>query len=230
MLLLVIGIPPFLVLSNLYVFMTPNWLDFEYDKPDFPKADRFNDADRRANAVASIEYVRGNLSFEKFKALGVYNGREIKHMVDVHELAAKATLFHAIDGVLLLIALIVLTFPSPLERGRQSPQPTLPLRGGGGAALAARGLLGGALLTIALFAALGLFAVAGFNIFFTAFHRVFFEGDSWLFYYSDSLIQFYPLPFWYDTSVALVALTIVAAVTVGAIGWLWQRHVLQSLG
>lgn len=212
MLLLIIGIPPFLVLSNLYVFLTPNWLDFEYGKPGFPKADRFNDTDRRANAAASIEYVRGNLSFEKFKALGVYVDREIKHMVDVRELVARVTVFHAMDGLLLLIALIALA------------------RGSATRALAARGLLSGALLTLALFGALGLFAAIGFNIFFTAFHRVFFEGDTWLFNYSDSLIQFYPLPFWFDTAIALVGLTIVEAVTVGAIGWLWQRRVLQSLG
>ncbi|MEW6232531.1 MAG: TIGR01906 family membrane protein [Chloroflexota bacterium] len=204
--LVVIGIPPFLILSNLYVFMTPSYLDFEYGKPGFPKADRFNDAERRANAAASIEYVRGNLSFEHFKALGVYNEREIKHMVDVRELVAKVTVFHAVEGVLLLIALIALAWSRATR------------------ALAARGLLGGTLLTLALFGVLGLFAVIAFNTFFTAFHRVFFEGDSWRFNYSDSLIQFYPLPFWFDTAVALVALTMIEALTVGAIVWWWQRQ------
>ena len=47
MLVLVVGIPPFLILSNVFLFMTPNWLDNEYGKPDFPKAQLFNDADRR---------------------------------------------------------------------------------------------------------------------------------------------------------------------------------------
>src|SRR5450759_3581462 len=89
MLVLVVGIPPFLILSNVFLFMTPNWLDNEYGKPDFPKAQLFNDADRRYNAAESIEYIRGNRTLDQFKALGVYQDREIKHMVDVRNLVDK---------------------------------------------------------------------------------------------------------------------------------------------
>lgn len=205
MLLLIIGIPPFLVLANLYVFLTPQYIDYEYGKPGFPQAELFKDADRRYNSVESLLFVTGDRTLAQFTALGVYNEREIKHMVDVRELITKVKVFQVVDGLVLLIALVALVWQSA----------TRPL--------AARGLLGGGLLTLALFGAVGLFAVVGFNTFFTAFHRVFFEGDSWLFLTTDSLIQFYPLPFWIDTSFGIVGLTIVEALIVGAIGWWWGR-------
>ena len=205
MLVLMIGIPPFIVLSNLYLFLTPQYLDFEYGKPDFPPADRFNAQDRRHYAVESIEYARGNRSFEQFQALGVYNDRELNHMVDVRVLIAQVDVFHAMDGILLLVALLVL-IAQPATR-----------------AFAARGLLGGGLLTIALFGLIGLFAATSFNTFFTDFHRVFFSGDTWLFNYSDSLIQFYPERFWFDTALYLTGLTIVEAIIVGAVGWIWGK-------
>jgi integral membrane protein (TIGR01906 family) len=84
-------------------------------------------------------------------------------------------------------------------------------------------LLKGAVLTVGVFVAVGLFAAVGFQTFFTLFHRVFFEGDTWLFNYTDSLIQFYPLPFWFATSIALVSVTIGEAVIIGWVGWRWGR-------
>lgn len=206
MLLLIIGIPPFLVLANLYIFLTPQYVDYEYGKSGFPKAERFSDADRRHNSVESLEYVVGDRTLEQFQALGVYNEREIKHMVDVRELIAQARVFQVVNGVILLIALVALAW-QPATR-----------------TLAARGLSSGGVLTLALLGAVGLFAVVGFDTFFTAFHRVFFEGDSWLFFTTDSLIQFYPLPFWFDTSIGLIGLTIVEAILIGAIGWVWRKR------
>ncbi len=210
MLILVVGIPPFLILSNVFLFMTPNWLDYEYSKPDFPKAQLFNDADRRYNAAESIEYIRGNRTLEQFKALGVYQDREIKHMVDVRNLVDKVKVIDPVIGALLLVALGVLAARSTTR------------------AAVARGLFRGGVLAIALFGAAGIFALVGFNTFFTDFHRIFFEGDTWLFLYTDSLIQFYPLPFWFDTSIALVGLTIGEAVVAGAVGWAWGKRVAGS--
>ncbi len=209
MLLLVIGTPPFLVLSNLYIFLTPQYLEYEYNKPDFPPATRYSDRERRHYAIESIEYERGNRTLEQFKALGVYDEREIKHMVDVRMLIEKVTAFHAVDGLLLAAALIALA-RSPASR-----------------ALAARGLLTGGILTLALFGLIGLFAASLFNVFFVAFHRVFFEGDTWLFNYTDSLIQFYPERFWFDTAIALAGLTVVQALIVGVIGWGWGHRLAR---
>ena len=209
-LLLVVGIPPFLVLSTVFLFMTPQYLSYEYGKSDFPKADRFTDTNRTFFASESIEYERGNRNLEQFKGLGVYDDRELNHMVDVRVLVAQVSVFQAMDALVLLFLLATMA--------------SMP----GTRALAARGLLAGGVLTLGLFGVVGLFAATAFNTFFTDFHRIFFQGDTWLFLYTDSLIQFYPERFWFDTAIALVGATAIEAIIVGAIGWLWTRRTTSS--
>ena len=208
-LVIVIGIPIALILTNVFIFMTPNWLAYQYSQPDFPPSVRFTPQDRYRLASESIEYIRGNRTLEQFKALGVYDEREMKHMVDVRDLVDKVKV-----GLPMLAILIIVSLGA-LARQKESR------------ALAARGLLNGAILTIGLFVAIGLFAAIGFQTFFTLFHKVFFEGDTWLFNYTDSLIQFYPLPFWFATSLALVATTIVEAIIIGLIGWRWGKNAIR---
>ena len=201
-----IGVPIALILANVFVFMNPTWLAYQYSQPDFPPPVRFTPPERYRLASESIEYIRGNRTLEQFKALGVYDEREIKHMVDVRELVDKVKIVLPIIAVLMIASLIA------LAREKENR------------ALAARGLLNGAVLTIGLFVAVGFFAAIGFQTFFTLFHKVFFEGETWLFNYTDSLIQFYPLPFWFATSIALVATTIGQAAIVGLIGWRWGNR------
>lgn len=202
-LIITVAVPVILILSNVLLFMNPAWLAFQYAQPGFPKAELFSDQDRLYFGSESIEYVRGNRTLEQFRALGVYQEREIKHMVDVRVLVDQVKIVLPITALLMIVALVLLTRSTPI--------------------IAARALLNGALLTIALFVLIGLFAAIGFNTFFTLFHRIFFEGDTWLFNYTDSLIQFYPLPFWFATSIALVLATIVEAGTIGVIGWRWAE-------
>lgn len=208
-LVIVIGIPIALILTNVFIFMTPNWLAYQYSQPDFPPSVRFTPQDRYRLASESIEYIRGNRTLEQFKALGVYDEREIKHMLDVRDLVDKVKV-----GLPMLAILIIVSLGA-LARQKENR------------ALAARGLLNGAILTIGLFVAIGLFAAIGFQTFFTLFHKVFFKGDTWLFNYTDSLIQFYPLPFWFATSLALVATTIVEAIIIGLIGWWWGKNAIR---
>ena len=198
-------IPVALILTNVFLFMNPTWLAFQYSQPGFPPSVRFTPPDRYRLASESIEYVRGNRTLEHLKALGVYDDREIKHMVDVRELVDKVKIVLPLLLVLIVVLFIALTLAKENR------------------ALAARGLLKGAVLTVGVFVAVGLFAAVGFQTFFTLFHRVFFEGDTWLFNYTDSLIQFYPLPFWFATSIALVSVTIGEAVIIGWVGWRWGR-------
>ncbi len=208
-LIITLAVPVILILANVLLFMNPAWLAFQYSQPGFPKAELFSDTDRLYFGSESIEYVRGNRTLEQFKALGVYQEREIKHMIDVRVLVDQVKI--VLPGVTLLaiVALVVLA-RQPDAR-----------------ALAARALFNGALLTLGLFIVVGIFAAVGFNTFFTLFHRVFFEGDTWLFNYTDSLIQFYPLPFWFTTSIVLIGLTVLEAIVVGAMGWFWQKKMSQ---
>src|SRR5512142_729569 len=156
-LLLVVGIPPFLVLSNVFLFMTPQYLSYEYGKSDFPKADRFSDTDRRYFASESIEYERGNRNFEQFKGLGVYNDRELNHMVDVRVLVAESSTFLVMDALMLIVLVMALASTGATRQ------------------MAAQALFGGAVLTVALFAAIGVYAALFFDSFFYYFHILFFQ-------------------------------------------------------
>lgn len=228
-LIITLAVPVVLIVSNVLLFMNPAWLAFQYAQPDFPASVRFTPQDRLRFGSESIEYVRGNRTLEQFIALGVYDEREIKHMVDVRVLVDQVKIVLPVVAVLEVIALVVLArgIPSrwgddnaPSSGASMTPHrlPRLQER-----EIAARALFNGGRLTIGLFLVVGIFAAIGFNTFFTLFHRIFFTGDTWLFNYTDSLIQFYPLPFWFATSIALVGLTIVEALIVGAIGWWWGR-------
>ena len=109
-------------------------------------------------------------------------------MSDVQVLATRAFAVNYALGALIVLAVIALWRAGLIAH-------------------AVRSLFNGAVLTLAIFGALGLFALVAFNTFFVAFHRIFFVGDSWIFVYTDSLIQFYPQPLWVDASLGIVIFT-----------------------
>ncbi len=202
---IVILMPFFIVLTSLYVFMTPAFVQFEYSQPGFPPSERFTPEARYYNATQSVRYVVGQLSLTDLENLGVYNDREIKHLVDVQNVTRAALTVHALSGLLIALSLIVLA-RSPLTR-----------------LWAARSLVNGAILTLVIIAAIGIFSLVAFDQFFVTFHHIFFEGNSWLFYTTDSLIQFYPEPFWEAASYGIALFVAAFSFVVGAIGWWWQR-------
>ena len=207
--LLVIVVPPFLVLSNVNLFMTPQFVYYEYGKSDFPPSSLYDSATRTKLAVETVRYTRGDLNDADLKNLGVYNERELSHMSDVQVLTKRAFAVNYALGVLIVLAVIALW------------------RAGLGAH-AKRSLFNGAMLTLAIFGALGLFALVAFNTFFVAFHRVFFVGDSWMFAYTDSLIQFYPQPLWVDASLGIVVFTVLEALILAALAFGWTRRPLAQ--
>jgi integral membrane protein (TIGR01906 family) len=117
---------------------------------------------------------------------------------------------HAISALLVAASLILLARSHATRR------------------LAAASLVSGAVLTLVVIAAIGLFSVVAFDQFFVTFHHIFFEGDSWLFNYTDSLIQFYPEPFWEAAAYSIALFVAVVAILIGAIGWFWKRALLKG--
>lgn len=197
--ILIVGaMPPFLVLTNVNVIMTPAYVYYEYGKADFPASTRFASDPRAKFAVATVRYTRGELNDADLATLGVYNERELSHMQDVQMVATRALTANYALGAFLALALLLLW-----RAGRWT--------------LARRSLFNGAVLTLGLFVAVGLFALVAFDTFFTLFHRLFFVEGSWLFPVTDSLIQFYPLPFWADASVTLMVLTTMEALLLAAL-------------
>lgn len=208
---IVLALPFFLVLTVVRSFMGDWFVRLEYSRPDFPPAFTFSPEARFHFATESIRYIRGDTSLQQFRDLGVYNEREISHMVDVQRVTVAALAVQILSGLTLLVALVYLLW-RPFSR-----------------TWAYAGLVSGAILTVVLLGLIGVFSVTAFDTFFVLFHRIFFTGDTWLFLPTDSLIQFYPEMFWQDIAVGIVGLTILAAAVTGGVGYALQRRSLGSL-
>jgi len=199
--------PFVLIISSLYIFMTPQFIQWEYAQPDFPPADLFTPDQRAYNAIETVLYVRGERTEQQLRDLGVYNAREIKHLVDVYNVTRTMLLLNPIAILVMLVAFILL-WRNPATRRN-----------------AGRGVFYGGILTFVLVGALGLFALFAFDTFFVGFHRVFFEGETWIFNYSDSLIQFYPVLFWMRASYGIALFVLFGAILFTALGaWLMRRN------
>lgn len=199
-------LPFVLIISSLYVFMSPQFIEWQYAQPDFPPADRFTPDQRTYNAIETLLYVRGDRSEQQLKDLNVYNEREVKHLVDVYNVTRPMLQLNPIFILTMVVAFLLL-WRNPATRRN-----------------AGTGLMFGGIFTFVLVGLIGIFAVVAFDAFFVAFHRVFFEGDTWLFNYSDSLIQFYPELFWMKASYGIAMFVLGGAVLFTALGaWLSRR-------
>lgn len=206
----VVGLPPVIVLSGLYLLMSSAYIRYEYGKAGFPPAARLSDEQRYTAAVECIRYLRTGVGIEVLQELEasqgpLFNERELRHMVDVKAVTLGAFTFHRACTVLVLGAILYLA--------RYGPQGEC-----------ARRVVQGAGLTVLLVILLLVAAVLNFNWFFTEFHHLFFEGDTWLFSYTDTLIQLFPLPFWFDTVQVWVLGAIIVSCLIGGLGLGWLRH------
>lgn len=199
-------LPFVLIISSLYIFMSPQFIEWQYAQPDFPPADRFTPDQRTYNAIETVLYTRGERTEQQLRALGVYNEREVKHLVDVYNVSHPILQLNPIFVLAMVVAFLFL-WRNPATRRN-----------------AGTGLMFGGILTFILIGIIGIVAVFAFDTFFVAFHRVFFEGDTWLFNYSDSLIQFYPELFWMKASYGIALFVMGGAVLFTALGaWLRGR-------
>src|SRR5581483_1757070 len=144
--------------------------------------------------------VRGEISEQDLINLGVYNDREIKHLVDVYNVSRVMFIVEPVGWVIILVALALL-WRAPATRR-----------------YAASALFNGGILTFVFIGAIGLFSLFAFDAFFVTFHRIFFEGESWIFFTTDSLIQFYPEVFWMTAAYGIALFVLAGAVIVTALG------------
>ncbi len=201
----IVAIPIFLLLTNVRLVMSEAYVRWEYSKPGFPPADLLTPPVRYRAAVTTVDYVRGARPVSAITELRdgdreLYNDREIRHLVDARNVATGALVVN-------VAALIVLTLGGLYLARREGRRALL-------AALRAGGLL-----TIVLLLSVALAAAGNFDWFFVKFHQVFFEGNTWLFLPTDTLIQLYPLPFWFDAAMTLVALTVAEALVLSLGAW-----------
>ncbi|MBI3287026.1 MAG: DUF1461 domain-containing protein [Chloroflexi bacterium] len=84
---------PVLLLSNLYLLLTPTFIDLMYSL-DIPPAQRYDVAERREFAVATLSYLRSPRDISALRELAdeqgpLYKERELRHMGDVKTLANR---------------------------------------------------------------------------------------------------------------------------------------------
>ncbi len=205
--------PGILIVNGLRVSAHDWIVTVEYGREGFP-ADRYGLArdDRTALALTGLAAIRpGTEGVELLRRATLPDGspafteREVAHMDDVRSVFARLL------RAQLVAVVLVLALTAGLWRSR-------------GRWVVPAGLLAGSLVTLAIAALAIPVVLLGFDGFFERLHGVFFEGDSWRFPTSDTLIRLYPDRFWEDVSQIVAALTLLQAVVLAPLAWLWLRR------
>jgi integral membrane protein (TIGR01906 family) len=194
--LITILVPVALVLTSVRLMLTPLYINFEYNVPGFPqdsfgfaKEDRLHWAEITRQYLlnpAGISFL-ADLRFLDGKP--VYNERELRHMVDVKNVLAKALTIWLVSLGALLVLGVWAWFGhwwDPFKHG----------------------LGRGGWLTVILVATVLIFVIFGFGVFFVFFHDLFFQSGTWMFEWSDTLIRLFPERFWRDIFILVGALSV----------------------
>jgi integral membrane protein (TIGR01906 family) len=203
---LVIALPLVLLVSPLYVFVTPGFVRYEYATPSFPSADRFGDAERLRLSDVIVNYLRGRAGAQDMAAMRTSAGdvamrdSEVAHIVDVRRVMDG---FFVAHGVAVLVALL-----SVLGLGLSTRRALLP-----------HALRQGVWVTAAIILLIVVASLIDFDAFFTRFHQLFFTGESWLFYVDDTLIQLYPPLLWMDAVWKIGVFVLGELALVYAVAW-----------
>lgn len=206
-------LPLLLILLNARLLMNPFLMQWEYNRPNFPRdpygfttEERLEYGPRGMNYLFNnegIEYL-GDLRFEDGSP--VFNERELSHMLDVKIVTQSLVRFGI--GLILVYAIAV-----GLLAASQPARPALP-----------RSLLSGGILTVLLIV-LGLATVVfAFDWLFTQFHNLFFASGTWMFPTSDTLIRLYPYEFWIDVFAFVFGLTLLEAILIAVVSWIGLRR------
>ncbi len=146
----------------------------------------FNSSEEPLRVVAPVYGVEREL----------YNQREVDHMRDVKGLVRGVYWVALGSFIYILIYKAAGYYLCRLAFARR---------------MARLGIYGG-LLTLALVAAVGLFALVGFDGLFLLFHRISFANDLWqLDPRTDYLLIMFPLGFWFDATIRVALTTILGA-------------------
>ncbi len=198
---LIVIFPLLLVLIAARLVMTPLFLQFEYNRADFPPDPYgFTREDRLTYAPYALDYLLNGAGVEylgdlKFpNGATVYQADELRHMRDVKTLTQIAFGGAVVAGLVAIAAAFYLA-----RRSRKA------LRWA---------LFSGALLTLGIVAAIIIVALVNWEFFFVGFHELFFQNGTWYFPTSDTLIRLFPEQFWFDAALTIGGMTVVTALIV----------------
>jgi integral membrane protein (TIGR01906 family) len=210
-LILTLLVPTLLVLGATRLLLTEAYLQFEYNKADFPPDHfGFTQLDRLYYGRFAIRYLMngadssylGDLTFADGRPL--YNARELEHMMDV-KLVLQAAMWALLIGGVLFVAMAALLVRSPAGRDA--------LRWG---------LMNGAALLLVVLGGLVVYVVLAWDHFFDTFHGLFFSEGSWTFDFSDTLIRLFPIRFWQDAAITVGVISAAGAIVVLILTSRWK--------
>jgi integral membrane protein (TIGR01906 family) len=209
--------PPTLIANAMRLLATDTFVRNELGRDGFPPDSYgFTDEQREALALLGLRSIQagseGIVLLERATlpdGSPAFDERELSHMADVR------ALFVPIQRGSLVVLLAIAVLALALARTR--------LR-----AVVPRGLLAGALATLAVAILLVPVILLGFDGFFTRFHEMFFEGDTWRFSSTDTLIRIYPERFWEDVSALAAVITVGQALVLAPLAWWWLRSVRRG--
>lgn len=189
-LLLIISIPVFLFLLNLYFLVTKEFVTLLYNT--IPESYRFTKDERILYSGLIIDYLKFNADISTIENLEddntkIFTQKEITHLKDVRLLLLNALKTHLLSAV----GIVSSTFILKRER--------IPIR---------KYFMVGGLITILVIFIVNLFTLLDFNLLFIYFHQVFFIEGSYTFLQSDTLIQLFPLEFWINSTFIFITLTV----------------------
>ena len=212
-----LGVPLLLILGSVRLAMTPQFLSFEYHRPDmYEDPYGFTLEDRLRWGPLGIEYLvtdadislLGDLRFENGNPM--FSERELEHMVDVKAVTRAA--FFVLAAALIVVPLCAIYLWRTERRGQLM-----------------EALLRGAIFTLGGVVAIIFGAVVAWDMFFSLFHRLFFADGTWVFYTSDTLIRLYPEKFWFDTALIIGIVVIGGALAIAGLAWRsWRRDVKRA--
>lgn len=207
---LVVAFPILLVLLAARLVMTPLFLQFEYYRADFPPDPfGFTLQDRLTYAPYALDYLLngagveylGDLKFPDGTAL--YTADELRHMRDVKAVTQAAF------GIAAAAGLIAIADGYYLARHKRLSM----------------ALFYGAVVTLAIVAAIVIGAVVNWEGFFVGFHQMFFQSGTWYFPTSDTLIRLFPEQFWFDAALTIGGITVITSLVVLAVVFTLTRRV-----
>lgn len=232
--IILVGIPVALTLTNVRLLMTHTFPEVIYNLPGFPDDFYgFTKAQRLFWSKRSLDYILGDpragrIEAWKFPEDGIspegttaptaetcadygdqYGPRDCTYFYNDREVKHMVDVRNVTGGALAVWAMLgsmTLAAMGALYYFREMA----PLRGA---------LLWGALAAFFILIGLVVFMAVGFDAFFVYFHRVFFEGETWIFLWSDSLIRLFPLPFWFHAFMFVGLATLAEAGLVAGLAW-----------
>jgi integral membrane protein (TIGR01906 family) len=213
-----VAVPALLVVTGFRVLATDTYVRWELDREGFPP-DRYGLSDREREELAvvglrSIEPGSDGIVLLERATLPdgspAFDERELSHMRDVRTLFGASLRVQLVAVVIIAILGLALAWTSLCT-------------------VVPRGLLAGALATLAVAVLAVPVILLGFDRFFTRFHEVFFEGDSWRFSSTDTLIRLYPERFWEDVAQLVAAIAVAQALVLAPLAGWWLHAAKRRL-